>query len=441
MTILAVTRRPVVLETRASASMLTTILGNIAGIAGRMADYGIDDLLPAQAAAATSIEVNPADDYYRKGFAAGTAPSIIPGWTFSRTGAGTAPTSTGSVTHFATGVPRVTDRGLLIEEARTNLALRSQEIDNGAWGPLNYGAGVAPVITANAALAPDGTMTADQVVLDIAGGTVSGDGSAITQTVTVVNGVTYVGSFWVRAVSTPFTLLFRHGGSGNYLSIAVTTAWQRIERSDVASGTSSLIEITLRGGLGSSQAGTFYIWGVQMEAGAAATSYIPTTSASVTRGADSAIITGESGLLEGPFTVVADVEFRRDAANTQGLFSLWSGSGTKERLTAYRLTTLTVLADTATPVVPYAPAYSPSSGSKTGARILKVAVSYDGTTYRAAVDGVALASGVGARTVGLNRIEVGRASGDSAGTLNDFVRRLAILPVALGTTDLQALTA
>ncbi|PWR17477.1 phage head spike fiber domain-containing protein, partial [Zavarzinia aquatilis] len=49
-------------------------------------------------------------------------------------------------------------RGLLIEGARTNLALRSEALDNAAWTKS------ACTVTANAAAAPQGTMIADKLV-------------------------------------------------------------------------------------------------------------------------------------------------------------------------------------------------------------------------------------------------------------------------------------
>jgi hypothetical protein len=56
------------------------------------------------------------------------SPANIPGWSFSRTdtnGIATALDLAGNVIQFATGVPRITNRGILVEEARTNLLLNS----------------------------------------------------------------------------------------------------------------------------------------------------------------------------------------------------------------------------------------------------------------------------------------------------------------------------
>lgn len=52
-------------------------------------------------------------------------PAGLPGWSFTRAGAGTALDLAGNVVQFASGVPRITDRGFLVESARTNLLLNS----------------------------------------------------------------------------------------------------------------------------------------------------------------------------------------------------------------------------------------------------------------------------------------------------------------------------
>ena len=51
-------------------------------------------------------------------------------------------------------------KGFLVEEARTNLLLRSEEFDNANWTKSRA------TVTANAATAPDGTSNADKLVED-----------------------------------------------------------------------------------------------------------------------------------------------------------------------------------------------------------------------------------------------------------------------------------
>jgi hypothetical protein len=48
--------------------------------------------------------------------------------------------------------------GLLIEEKRTNLVLRSEEFDNASWAKANA------TITPNTVVAPDGTLTGDKLI-------------------------------------------------------------------------------------------------------------------------------------------------------------------------------------------------------------------------------------------------------------------------------------
>ncbi|QTC91586.1 hypothetical protein [Brevundimonas goettingensis] len=85
--------------------------------------------------------------------------AALPGASFSRTGAGTALTVAGGVTSFATGAPRITDRGLLVEEARTNLFLNSAApvtqtitLSAGTWQQTAWGSTGAVTSTAGTAV-------------------------------------------------------------------------------------------------------------------------------------------------------------------------------------------------------------------------------------------------------------------------------------------------
>lgn len=79
--------------------------------------------------------------------------------TFTRATTGTfEDRNDGLVKSSAIDAARFERQGLLIEGARTNLLLRSQEIDNASWTKVN-----APTITTNIAVAPDGTTTADGI--------------------------------------------------------------------------------------------------------------------------------------------------------------------------------------------------------------------------------------------------------------------------------------
>ena len=181
--------------------------------------------------------------------------------------------------------------GLLVEAARTNSALRSQEFDNAAWTARGIIAAV-PVITANFGVAPDGTTTAERV--QFAATTSAADTSDVYQIVAPAPGAST--SIFVKGNGTPGTIdLCSYEGTAwscvdcNY----VTATWTRCvhPRADgpgpfenVRFGNASLNNPThtLRA------ANDVLIWGAQWEDGSYVTSYIPNTSAAVTRATESA---------------------------------------------------------------------------------------------------------------------------------------------------------
>jgi len=148
-------------------------------------------------------------------------PSLIPGWTFTRASTGYAETAAGALVAFASGAPRITDKGLLVEEARTNLLLRSQEFQT-TWNRSNiaaFGAGsVADAITA-----PDGTLTADFICEDTAAGN-----HQVTQT-----GVT------TTATATTYSV-YAKAGTRSWLALGITDSASAVRISYFNIGTGAL---------------------------------------------------------------------------------------------------------------------------------------------------------------------------------------------------------
>jgi hypothetical protein len=166
--------------------------------------------------------------------------------------------------------------GFLIEEQRTNSVTNSDM--QAGWGIPNAGYTYADKV-----IAPDGSLISSinknstyQLIRQ---------GSVFNPAVSA----TYTVSFWAKAISgSNPTVSFDLGdltGSGT----AITTTWTRYSFTQaVTAGATphSFLDITLPDNV------TIALWGVQVETGAFATSYIPTTSASVTRTADAASMTG-----------------------------------------------------------------------------------------------------------------------------------------------------
>lgn len=215
-------------------------------------------------------------------------------------------TSTRASSGFDT---EITPTGLLIEEARTNLIQQSEAFEVSPWSLA-----ADTTITANAAVAPDGLTTADKLGGD-------GTGAAISTAqakVKAASAITYSYSIYAKKENLEWLQIALFDGASTG-----TRAWFDLNTgvvgslSDIGAGftlESSVIEnagdgwyrctlictsntatnlvayvYPVAADLASATDTTdgIYIWGAQLEAGAFPTSYIPTTTATVSRSRDS----------------------------------------------------------------------------------------------------------------------------------------------------------
>jgi hypothetical protein len=235
--------------------------------------------------------------------------------TFTRATTATTRDSAGTLVSVASGTPRSyylsdgTYAGYLAEGARTNLAIRSEEIDHAAWVKTDI------TVTPDDAVAPDGATTADLLTEGTAGtATFSNasvptvaDASTITCSVFIkrsavvqwvfIRAANTVGTNGVRAwfdiqngtkgAATAFgsgtgaSSTMESWGNGWYRCAATVTlaAGDTTARFNLNSASTNGITTRLNNS-------AYWVWGVQTEVGAFASSYIPTTTASVTRNAD-----------------------------------------------------------------------------------------------------------------------------------------------------------
>jgi hypothetical protein len=234
--------------------------------------------------------------------------------TFNRGSTGTFVGSDGLIQSAAINTPRFDHtsagvcRGLLIEEARTNLALRSEDFGNATWN-----AGTA-TRTSDQIAAPDGASTAD-LITSIAGNF----GGKLAQTLSFA-ATTYTASVFVkkgnwRYIGITLADISNSGRvaafdfdtetvSANGVPSAtigfqkLSSGWYRIFLTLPTTPVTGTFDIWMTtstgaviGPIGSGQ--TVYAWGAQVEAGSFATSYIPTAATPLLRSADVCSISGD----------------------------------------------------------------------------------------------------------------------------------------------------
>jgi hypothetical protein len=189
---------------------------------------------------------------------------------------------------YSTGEP-----ALLLEPQRTNVWVNSDDFNAGTISSslITYTANTTETT------APNGTNTADKFEVTTSGGDAR---RRFTRTIAIQN---FSLSLYVKgAAGQKFQLFLARDSFAELKDINTTLngEWQRIVLNDSFSTTSSTVVMGVEFGFTSddSVAGQiYYLWGAQLEAGSYPTSYIPTTSASVTRSRDQCVKTGISSLI------------------------------------------------------------------------------------------------------------------------------------------------
>lgn len=198
--------------------------------------------------------------------------------------------------------------GLLVEEARTNLMLASH---TGAGWTSNGG----DTVTVNALLAPDGTTSATKI--EVASGTTNLRNKSCTITANstvsasifvkagsggayqavIASGASGSCVAWLNTATGAMTGLSTTGSytAGSAKAVQYANGWWRVIITvTTATDTSLTLETdqaTASGNYTSAVGHYFYSWGGQVETGTWASTYIPTTSGTVTRTKDTPTLT------------------------------------------------------------------------------------------------------------------------------------------------------
>ena len=379
--------------------------------------------------------------------------------TFSRASGGTYLDSDGLLKTASTNIPRIeyaadgTVKGLLIEEARTNLLTYSEDFTNASWitGGLNS------VVSSDTSISPDGNTNADTLSVDSVGGTAGTVG--VAKAITVSTSTAYTASVFAKADQSNFLALgvvalttpangdvwfdlangtvgtSASGLSGSIQSLG--SGWYRCSMTFTtdAADTSGQLRIYLGnadGGSTITRDGTssVYLYGAQFEAGSFPTSYIPTSGATATRAADIASISVDSfGYRQDAGTVVVDVNtFDTDYSNWVWVLDGTSGTS----LYGYSAANGWRVFGSGGTV-----AYLGSLPANADA---KIGYAYSNAGSAALIDGGSVGTEPHSQPVAVTTIRLGAASASSA-FLNGHIKSIQYLPRRLSDAQLQALTA
>ena len=396
------------------------------------------------------------------------------------------PTTTQTITNYipqlltaASGVPRFDHNpttfeslGLLIEEQRTNLVTYSEQFDNAAWTKTRCS------ITPNTIVAPDGALTGDKLVED----NTAGNHSVRNATsVTITSGTTLTATVYAKLAEGTFVAVgIGDGGTTNIsrttfnlsdgsMTGSVTAAanvsapipvmtsvgngWYRCAVTATVTGVTTAQQWLHKGQnstgnvsyTGDGYSG-IYIWGAQLEAGAFATSYIPTVASQVTRAADAASMTGTNfsswynqsegtiyaeGFLNN--SAVTGAQIRRfveinDASSSNKITFGRAADVNAALRVIYTVSGVNLNGTNGQPV----PNVFPSA---------KVAVAYKAADYAFSPNGAPVTTSTAANVPVVNRLDIGSdVSNAATGSANGTIKKIAYYPLRVTNAQLQALT-
>ena len=354
-------------------------------------------------------------------------------------------------------------KGLLVEPAATNLFTYSEDFRNtadaGETRPWVYD---NTTITADAETSPDGTVTADELEAT-ASASVSYVSSVqtvsvATYTISIFAKASSSSVFWLyvrssaeqgtayfdlsdgstQAVAgsaeTPYNLEIRDVGNGWFRCSAT------FDNTTSASTGSGFGVCDAKGSLSVTAGKSLYFWGAQVETGPIATSYIPTTTASVTRVKDDITLGSASSLIgqtEG--TLYVEVDWRLATGTTQFLLEASDGTA-NNRLLIYN-------GSSPVHINMYAKANNVTltnqGESSTGySGIQKIAFAYKTDDFELYRNGSSISSdttGSLAALATLTDIDLGQTFG-AINQANMWIRAVALYPKRLSDAECEALT-
>jgi hypothetical protein len=343
--------------------------------------------------------------------------------------------------------------GLLVEEQRTNLQTQSEAFDQSPWST------VGGTTSTNVIAAPDSTTTADLLTEN----TTTGQHDIRATSPSLTDAVSYTFSVFAKTNGRLLQIIFPitasgHGGIFNLTAGTVTVVgtvtatiqafpngWYRCIVSGVKSGTGAVtIRLLTHNGTGNSYTGDgtsgIYLWGAQLEAASFPTSYIPTTTATVTRSADVASITGanfSSWYRQDEGTIYAEGSVPVGVSGSRALAGISDGTNSERIIISHNGTTAAngLVVDGNTSQT----SFTVTANSFPPGERKKVALAYKVDDFGfTTVPGTTVEQDSSGTLPTVDRLQIGNAPGRTEP--NQPIRRLTYWPQRLSNTTLQQIT-
>jgi len=392
------------------------------------------------------------------GYKEGKLYSVIPSdgsgdMSVTRATTATRVNSAGLVESMGNNVPRLdysngTCPSLLVEPQRTNLFLNSSSFDNAAWTK------VQTTTSANVAVSPSGIQDADKLIPNTT--------SNIHYTFQSISDTIAPWTFSIYAKADGYNRIILNAYNTNFVGFNLTTGtiestlgtgvtsaniedagngWYRcsITSTSTSSGvamTMSVFNAAYTNGNANpifSGNGTdgVLVWGAQFESGSYATSYIPTTSASVTRNADLVTKTSATALI-GQTEGTIFVDFYNDGGSIYNPCSISDGYyGEAVYFEQYLGEMYGVIWDGGSQQFVY------NAGPLSIGRH-RMAIAYKANDIAFYIDGVLKATDTSATIPTCSRIDIGSLA--SATIYKNYVNAAALWKTRLTNTQLAQLT-
>jgi len=342
-------------------------------------------------------------------------------FTFDRDSNATRVNKDGLIEEVSVNVPRLdysdgSCPSLLLEPSSTNLITYSEDFSQ--WESSNVS------VLDNFTVSPSGTQNASKFTFN---GTTNG---RVEKNISVVNGTQYTFSVWLKnddlADPTQVWIGLSTSNQGEY--VTVTNEWKRFTTTQVSNGTTEYPRIQ------TSEVGSIFAWGAQLENQSYSTSYIATQGSVATRVAETCTDAGNADTFNSTEGVLyAEVSYLD--TNDAGYIQISDGTSNNRiiiwNLTSTSLRGLVVVGGVAQAQI--------NGGVISNNTTFKVALKYKVNDFALWVNGVEIGTDVLGLTFGsnvLNKINLSVNSVEFKGKIKD----VRVYDTALTDAELEALT-